>query len=127
MFQILSGFPNDVLAVSAWGKVSTGDYDRMLVPEVEERMGQHRPLKLFFYLGPWFDGMEMGAMVKDARLGFAHWGDWGEIAVVTDSGGWRDVIGFFGLMFPHAVRLFFNADYEQAKDWITQEHPEPEP
>ncbi|HYS44970.1 MAG TPA: STAS/SEC14 domain-containing protein [Rhizomicrobium sp.] len=49
MFQILSGFPDDVLAVSATGKVTAEDYDQVLVPAVEARMGQHRPLKLFFH------------------------------------------------------------------------------
>lgn len=88
-------------------------------------MRHHKPLKLFFHLGPQFEGMNMGALVEDARLGIAHWRDWGAIAIVTDAGPWRDAIGFFGLMFHHPVRLFFEADYDKAKAWITQDHPKP--
>jgi len=123
MFEMLSGFPDDVMAVSARGKLSADDYSRILVPMVEERMRQHRPLKLFFYLGPQFKGMEVGAMVEDARLGLARWRDWGAIAVVTDFAGWRDAIGFLGLIFHHPVRLFFDADFEKAKAWIVTDNP----
>ncbi|HEX4028040.1 MAG TPA: STAS/SEC14 domain-containing protein [Rhizomicrobium sp.] len=123
MFQILSGFPDDVLAISAKGKISPADYEKVLIPVVDERIRRHKPLKLFFHMGPDFEGMELGAMVKDARLGIGHWRDWGAIAVVTDAGPWRDVIGFFGLMFHQPVRLFFEADYDKAKAWITESQP----
>ncbi|HYS44969.1 MAG TPA: STAS/SEC14 domain-containing protein [Rhizomicrobium sp.] len=68
--------------------------------------------------------MEIGAMVEDARMGIAHWRDWGRIAVVTDSGLLRDAIGFFALMFHHPFRLFFNADYGKAKAWIEERRNE---
>jgi hypothetical protein len=124
MFQILSDFPDDVLAVSATGKVTAEDYDQILVPAVEARMRQHKPLKLFFHFGPQYEGMETGAKVEDARLGIAHWRDWGRIAVVTDSGLLRDAIGFFALMFRHPFQLFFNADYRKAKAWIEERQSE---
>lgn len=57
MFQILPGFPDDVLAVSVTGKVSAADYKRVLVPAAEERMRQHRPLKLFIHLDRDFSGL----------------------------------------------------------------------
>lgn len=123
MFRILSGFPDDVLAVSATGKVSAADYEQTLVPAAEGRMRHHKPLKLFFHLDQDFSGMEMGALKDDAKLGMAHWRDWSAVAIVTDAGGWRDVVGFFRLIFHHPVRLFFEADYDKAKAWIAQDEP----
>jgi len=120
MFQILSGFPDDVVAVSATGEVTAADYEQILAPAVEQKLARHRPLKLFFHFGPDFQGLQTGAFVEDLRLGIAHRHDWGRVAVVTDSGLLRDAVGFFGLMMRLPLRLFFNADYRKARDWIEE-------
>jgi hypothetical protein len=121
MFEILSGFPDDVLAVSAKGTITAEDYEKTMVPAVEARMKTHRPLKVFFHLGPDFEGMKMGAMVEDARLGFAHWRDWGRIAVVTDAAGIRDLAGLFRMFLRDPVKVYFNADYDKARAWISSD------
>jgi hypothetical protein len=124
MFQLLPGFPDDVLAIAATGKVTADDYEKTLAPAVEERMHRQGPLKLFFHFGPGFEGLEVGALVEDLRLSFAHWREWGRVAVVTDSGALRDAIGFFALTFRHPLQLFFNADYDKAKAWIEERQDE---
>jgi hypothetical protein len=121
MFQILSGFPDHVLAVEATGKITAKDYDTVMVPAVEAKMAIHRPLDVLFRLGPEFQGFEAGAMVEDARLGLSHLKDWGRIAVVTDAAGVRDMVNFFRLFLKRPVKVFFNADYEAAKAWIADE------
>lgn len=118
MIEILSGFPDNVLAVRGRGRLTAGDYTKVLEPAVEEKMRAHRPLRFFIHLGPDYNGIDTGAVVEDARLGFTRWKDWGAIAVVTDSAAVREVVGFFALFFHHPARLFFDADYEEAKAWI---------
>lgn len=119
MFRIIPGFPDNVLAIEAIGKITAQDYDTMLVPVVESRMATHRPLDVLFRLGPEFEGYEMGAMVEDARLGLQHLKEWGRIAVVTDSAGLRDTANMFRIFLKRPLKVFFNADYDAAKDWIT--------
>ena len=120
MFQILSGFPDHVLAVEATGKITKKDYETMMIPAVEAKMAAHRPLDVLFRLGPQFEGFEAGAMVEDARLGLSHLKDWGRIAVVTDSAAMRDMVNFFRLFLKRPVKVFFNADYDAAKAWIVE-------
>ncbi|HWA68914.1 MAG TPA: STAS/SEC14 domain-containing protein [Rhizomicrobium sp.] len=119
MIEILTGFPDNVLAAAAHGKLTGDDYRKVLQPAVEEKMRGPKPVRFFYHLGLDYDGIDMGALVEDARTGLSHWKDWGAIAVVTDAASVRDMVGFFGLFFHHPVRVFFNADYDKAKAWIS--------
>lgn len=123
MFEVLTGFPDNVLAVAAHGRLTADDYRNVLEPAVAAKMRQHKPLRFFIHLGQDYDGIAPGALVADVRIGFSHWKDWGPIAVVTDSGNIQDVVGFFALFFHHPVRNFFDADYQKAKDWISADLP----
>lgn len=118
MFTILPDFPDDVLAISATGTIEPTDYDTVLVPALEDRLTRHRPLKVFLFLGPAFEGIKPGAMVEDARVGFHHLKDWGRIAVVTDAAGMRDMVNLVRMFLKRPLKLFFNADYDAAKAWI---------
>lgn len=124
MIEFLSGFPDDVLAVAARGKLTAEDYAGVLEPAVTARMRRHKPLRFFIRLGEDYEGIAPGAVVEDARLGLSRWKDWGAIAVVTDAASVREVVGFFGLFFHHPVRVFFNADFDKAKAWICQARPQ---
>ena len=119
MIELLSGFPDNVLAVAAHGKLTAEDYRKTLEPAVAERMAAHKPLRFFFHLGADYGGIAPGAVVEDARLGFSRWKDWGAIAIVTDAASVREVVGFFALFFHRPVQVFFDADYEKAKAWIS--------
>lgn len=120
MLEILAGFPEEVLAVSATGVVSADDYRKVLEPHVTEAMRRTRPLRVFFHLGPEFERMEPGAMWQDAKLGFSHWRDWGRIAVITDVGWLRDSARLFSPFFPRPVRVFSNGEFAAARTWVVQ-------
>ncbi len=123
MFTILNDFPDDVLAVSVTGKVTAKDYDAVLVPAVEAKLRAHQPLKVFFYLGPDYEGFQAGAMVEDLRLGIRHLKEWGRIAVVTDAAGIREMVNLFRMFLKRPLKVFFNADYDKAKAWICLDEP----
>lgn len=119
MIEMLSGFPDNVLAVRAHGKLTADDYCKVLEPAVAGKMAAHKPLRFFFHLGVQYEGIAPGGVVEDARLGFSRWKDWGAIAIVTDAASVREIVGFFALFFHHPVQVFFDADYEKAKAWIS--------
>lgn len=119
MIELLSGFPDNVLAARGRGRLTAQDYMTVLEPAAAEKLRRHKPLRFFYHLGADYDGISLGGMVEDARTGLAHWKDWGAIAIVTESASVREMAGFFGLFFHHPVRLFYEADYDQAKAWIS--------
>ena len=61
MFEIMPGFPEDVLAVRGKGRVSAEDYRDTLIPEALRRIKQHRSLRLLCFLGAGVRGHDAGA------------------------------------------------------------------
>ena len=123
MLKVLPGFPDDVLAVEGIGEVTAEDYRNVLIPAALAKMKQHKHLKLFCHLGSQFKGLSAGAAWQDTKLGIAHWGDWGRLAVVTDTGWITDAVRLFAPLFHHPVRAFPNAEVESAKSWIKEAEP----
>jgi hypothetical protein len=120
MLKLPQGFPDDVLAVEGVGLVSAEDYRTVLVPEALEKMKTHKYLRLFCHLGKNFTGITPGAMWEDTKIGIGHWGAWGRMAVVTDVAWLADAVKLFAPLFHHPMRVFANAQYDEARAWIVE-------
>jgi hypothetical protein len=72
MMDITEGFPDNVVAVDCRGRITRDDYDCTLIPAVEAKLARHEKLRLLYRAGPDFDGFDPGAILEDAKLGFAH-------------------------------------------------------
>jgi len=120
MLKILADFPDDVLAVEGHGEVTAEDYKSVLIPAALAKIGRHKSLRILCILGPAFTGMSPGAMWQDTKLGIAHWGDWGRMAVVTDTKWIADAVRLFTPLFHHPLRVFANAELSAAKVWILE-------
>jgi len=120
VLTILTGFPENVLAVSASGEVTAEEYRKLLLPAARAGMRDHTFLNLFCYLGPEFTGVTSGAMWEDTKLGMAHWGSWGRVAVVSDVRWIKDTVRIFAPLFHHPVRVFPLAESEAARRWIAE-------
>jgi hypothetical protein len=118
MLAILSGFPDNVLAVSASGEVTAKDYREVLVPAVIAKLTGCNTLNFYYRLGADFSNFSAGAIWEDTKIGIAHWSGWGRIAVITDVRWVGDAVRLFGPLFHHPVRVFGNAEEQAARDWI---------
>ena len=118
MITILTDLPDQVLGLSASGRVTADDYAQTITPALEDRLTRHDYVRLLYYLGPDFDRFTTTALWDDARLGMHHLRDFERIAVVTDVGWIR---GMVRALQPLAgeIRLFDNAALEQARDWVS--------
>ncbi len=72
------------------------------------------------YLGSEFQGMTTGAVWADTKLGVQHWADFGRLAVVTDVEWITNAVRLFAPLCHHPVRALSNADFDEARRWITQ-------
>jgi len=120
MIEILTDFPDDVLAVAGKGDITADDYRRVLVPAALEKMKKHRHLRIFCRLGVDFKSFAPGAMWEDTKLLVGHWGEWGRVAVVTDRSWIAEAARMFAPFFHHPVRVFPNGDNAEAKRWIVE-------
>jgi len=112
--------PDNVIGISAEGKVSAADYETILIPAVEKKFKTNEKVRLLYQLGKHFDGFELGAMFDDAKIGMKHLLSWEKIAMVSDHHLLNGFAKFFGLMLPCEVRVFKDTDFEEAKKWVAE-------
>jgi SpoIIAA-like len=119
MIEILADFPENIVAVAGHGVITRADYQKILVPQVEQALRKHSKIRFYYELGREFSGMEAGAMWEDFKVGFEHITRWERIAVVTDVEWIRHAINAFRILLPGSVRVFGTSETAQAHTWIT--------
>jgi hypothetical protein len=120
MIEVISGMPENVVAVAAHGKVSGEDYEKVLVPAVEKKLETHKKIRFFYYLGDDFTGYTAAAVWDDAKLGLRHLISFEKVAVVTDVPWIADMVKLFGFLVPCPVKLFTNQKISEAKTWVSE-------
>ena len=120
MIRVLDGLPENVLGVEAIGKVTDEDYETVLAPAVAEKLAAHDPIRCVYVLGDDFEGLTLGAMWEDAKIGeqdLRHWEE--RIAVVTDRDWVVHAVKAFGWMIPGQVRGFGLGELDDATAWAS--------
>lgn len=121
MIEILQGFPENVVAFSAKGRVTRGDYDHVLIPRVKEALALHKGIRCYYEIGAAFSGMDAGAAWEDFKVGIEHLFSWRRVAIVTDVDWIRSAMTVFRFMVPCEVRLFSTTKEAEARKWICAE------
>ena len=120
MLRIMNDLPENVLGVSAEGKITGKDYETVLIPAIEEKFRTIKNIRMLYQLGSAFTGFEMSAMLDDAKMGMKHLSAWDRIALVSDHETINTFAKFFGHMLSCELRVFKNTELEEAKKWITE-------
>ena len=116
----MNDFPDNVLAVSAEGKITGTDYETVLIPAIEEKLKTNKKIRMLYQLGSNFTGFEMSAMLDDAKMGMKHLSAWDRIALVSDHHMINTFAKFFGHMLSCELRVFKNTELEEANKWIVE-------
>ena len=119
MLEILTDFPDNIIAAAAHGVVTRHDYQEFLVPQVELALKRHPKIRCYYELGAQFSRMEPGAMWEDFKIGVEHLSRWERVAVVTDVEWLRQAVNIFRFLMPGEVRVFATAEAAPAREWIT--------
>jgi hypothetical protein len=120
MINLMKGLPDNVIGFDAEGKVTGKDYETVLIPAVEEKLKTHKKISLLYHLGNGFDGFDLAAMMDDTKVGMGHLTAWDKIALVSDHETINMLAKFFGYIIPSQVKVFNNAQLEDAKRWVSQ-------
>jgi SpoIIAA-like len=118
MLEIIPNMPENVLAVNAKGKVTGEDYDRVLIPAVEDKLKGHKKVRVLYQLGPDFSGFTAEAMWDDAKVGIRHITVFEKIAVVSDVDWIAAAVKIFAFVIPCPVKVFNNEELPKAKAWV---------
>jgi len=120
MLKIIDDLPNNVLGISADGKITGKDYETVLIPAIEEKLKANKKIRMLYHLGTNFTGFDLNAMLDDARMGMKHLSAWEKIAFVSDHDMINTFAKFFGYMLSCELRIFKNAELEDAMKWIVE-------
>jgi len=111
-------FSGNIISFVASGVVTSEDYEDILIPEVEKMLESYPKIRMLYQLDENFESFTTGAMWDDTQLGLKHFAAWEKIAVVTDVVWIRGSLNVFAFAIPAEVKLFSNAELEDAREWI---------
>jgi hypothetical protein len=118
MIELMQDFPDYVVGMMAKGRVTRKDYLDTVVPAIEAACKGHAKLRLYYELGAQFSEIDLGAEWEDLKLAIEHFSVWERVAVVTDVGWIRHVVGAMRFLIPAQVRVFAIAQVAEARAWI---------
>ncbi len=119
MIEPIENLPLDVLGFRASGRVTSADYESVIVPAVNEALEARRSIRLLYQLAPDFEGFDPHALWEDSKVGLRHPMAWERIAFVTDLGWLRRATRALGFTMPAEVRVFKNQAFDEARAWIS--------
>jgi len=120
MIELLKGFPDNVVAISAHGEVTKQDYETVLIPAVDKALQSHEKVRLLYEIGTEFTSYDASAAWEDFKVGMEHISRWERVAVITDIEWIKHATQLFGFFMPSVMRVYPNAEAAKARLWITQ-------
>jgi len=116
----MNDLPDNVLGVSTEGKITGEDYEKVLIPALEEKLKANKKINMLYHLGSNFSDFDLNAMLDDAKMGMKHLSAWEKIALVSDHDMINTFAKVFGYMLSCELRIFKNAEFEDARKWIIE-------
>lgn len=121
MLEKISDVPSFVAAFKAIGEVTKGDYESILVPEIERVDKQHGHIHFLMVLDTPVKNFSMAAWIQDAWQGLKHYRGWKKVAIVTDEKGIEKMTDVFSAVIPGKAKGFTLNQLNDAKAWVRQE------
>jgi SpoIIAA-like len=118
MLDRIADLPGNVVGIVAKGELTSEDYEKVLIPAVDQALQSNEKIRLLYVLGGEFNGLTAGAVWDDTRVGFSHITKWEKIAVVTDKDWVRHSIEIFGYLMPGEVKGFTAEQESAARTWV---------
>ena len=118
MVKVLPGSEGNVLGIEISGKLTAKDYEEVMIPKLTELIGKFGKVRFLCVMDASFSGMELGAMVDDARFFFKHKNELEKMALVG-AAAWLEVMTrLFANLMEGAVKTFANEQLADAWEWI---------
>lgn len=119
-FEVLEGYAADVLAIAAHSKITSEDYEKVLIPEFEKKVLSEGKVKILIIFGDDFSGYSVGAAWDDTKFGLLHLKDMAGLAVVSDVHWLRLGVKAFAPFIHGPVALFHTNELAQATKWVNE-------
>jgi len=118
MIELIGNLPDNVLAITVTGRVTSDDYQTVVAPAASARRAAHDTLRLLYHVPPEFRKFTSTALWDDAQIGLRRLHGFERVAVVTDVDWLEALANSLRLPGPVEVRVFAHAELDEARDWI---------
>lgn len=118
MLQVINDLPKDVVGFRATGTVTSDDYEKILIPEVDKLADRQDKLNYLFVLDTDLSNVQPGAWLDDVKVSLKHFSKWNKIAIVTDKPGLNKVVETVDTLMHGETRTFTSSQLDEAKAWL---------
>ena len=120
MLQIINDLPDYVLGIHAVGEVSKDDYERVLLPKMNDLVKRQGEINYLLVLETDVQNFSIASWWEDLKLGLKNFTKWNRIAVVTDQKGVEWFSNAFRFFIPGKSKGYKLNELEQAIKWISE-------
>ncbi|MDD2901543.1 MAG: STAS/SEC14 domain-containing protein [Syntrophales bacterium] len=118
MVKVLPGSDGNLLGIQVSEKLTARDYEEVMVPQLVGRIQQYGKARFLCYMDETFAGMELGAMLDDAKFFFKYKNDLERMAVVG-AVKWIEVMTkLFSKFIEGEMQTFASEQLAAAWEWI---------
>jgi hypothetical protein len=121
MLTRIEDVPNYVVAFKATGEVNKEDYDKILMPAIDNADKTHGHIHFLFLLETPVKNFSAGAWLEDAWIGLKHYRGWKKVAIVSGEHGVEIFTNKFTFFIPGKIKGFKPSEIELAKKWVAEE------
>ncbi|MBB4123385.1 STAS/SEC14 domain-containing protein [Martelella radicis] len=117
MIRMMNDLPANIVGWTMSGKVTAEDYETILIPALESRLGKGK-IRCLIATSDDLEGVEARAMWDDTKFGLGHFFDFERIAFVTGDHALARIAHMFGVLIPAKVKLFQPEAIDEARRWV---------
>ena len=121
MIKELKDTPNTMVGFTVTGDTTKEDFDRVVLPAVDELVKRIDKLNYLLVLDTQLKNFTTGAWLKDAMLGLNNLHKCNRAAIVTDLGGIKSFAEVFSQVVPGEFRGFNHEELDVAIRWVGEQ------
>ena len=122
MLQYINDLPDHVVGILATGEVNKDDYERVLIPHMEELVKRQGEINYLLVLETDVQNFSTAAWWEDFKLGLKNFTKWKRVAIVTDQKGVEWFSDVFRHFIPGNSRGYKLVELPEAIAWISERH-----
>ena len=118
MIEKLKNLPNTLVGFRAAGEVTSSDFEKVVVPAVNELVDRTNKLDYLMVIDTALNHFSAGAWLQDALLGIKKITKWNKVAILSDSEGIQKFTDVFSIVSPGEFKGFNRDEVDKAVAWI---------
>lgn len=120
MLEHMNYLPAHVLGIHAVGHVTNADYEKALMPLLDEKVKQNGRINFLLVLETDIQNFTAGAWCGNVEIGLRYFLKWNKLAIVTDQKGVREFSHLFKYILPGKYKGYPLEELDEAVKWIAE-------